>query len=217
MINRLLLIPSFLSILIINGSVHANNPWVLSKQADGISVYLRDTPNSLIKSFKGVVTMPSKLTPLVAVLGDTSAYTTFLHECIYAKPLKTVNNKESYKYLVTNMPWPVKDRDTVVHSILTQNKNSKEVEIRMQAAPEYTAIHKNYVRITKMKGRWLLTPTGKGSVVVAYEMSVDPAGNLPSWLVNVLSIDIPFNTLKKLRILVNKPLYQQAELDFIVE
>jgi hypothetical protein len=53
-------------------------------------------------------------------------------------------------------------------------------------------------------------------VKITYELSIDPGGNLPKWLVNTLAVDFPFNTLKNLRQLVKKPLYRDAKRSYII-
>jgi len=195
---------------------HASNPWVLKKEAHGIQVFLRDIPGSALKSFKGVINIPARLSSLVAVIEDTKVYPQLLQKCKSARDIKLIGNNQAYKHIVTDMPWPVKDRDTVVYSIMQQNKQSKQVEIKMKAAPKMLPLTKDIVRITTMTGRWVLIPEKNGTKVI-YEMSVDPAGNLPKWLVNTISTDMPFNTLNNLRVLVKRPVYKQVKHAFIVD
>lgn len=198
-------------------TANAKSSWKLNKKEDGIQVYVQDAQGSQTQSFKGIVTIPGRLSALVAILGDIQTYPQLLFKCKSASLLEEVSNTESYNYIVTKMPWPVENRDTVVHSVLQQNKQTKQVEIKLNAAPKKIANKSGLVRINKMTGRWLFTPTGKGNVVVEYELNVDPGGNLPKWLVNSMSVDIPFHTLKNLRELAKKPVYQNAILSFIIE
>ena len=213
-------ITSMLSALIlffmVSNTAFAKNAWTLSKQAGAIKVFVRDTPGSAIKSFKGELIVNAKLTALVALIDDTKVYPKFFYQCKSAKNIKEVGNNQSYKYIVTGMPWPVKDRDTIVHSVISQNKQTKQVEIKMQAAPTLMPLKKGRVRIKKMAGRWLLIPEKNGMTKVVYEMTVDPAGSLPKWLVNTMSTDMPFNTLKNLSTLIKKPVYQTVKHAFIV-
>jgi len=205
-----------LSIIVFSVSAFAGNPWVLKKEANGIQVYVRDTPGSALKSFKGEVRVAATLTALVALIDDTKVYPQFFYQCESAKMIKEVGNNQSYKYIVTGMPWPVKNRDVVVHSVISQNKQTKQVEIKMKAAPTLMPLQKGRVRIKRMSGRWLLIPEKNGMTKVVYEMTVDPAGSLPKWLVNTMSTDMPFNTLKNLSALIKRPVYQSAKHSFIV-
>lgn len=196
---------------------YSDNAWELTKEEDGIQVYVRDTPNAAVKSFKGTMTVKTRLTTLVAVLGDAKSFPGWLHNCKSAKTIKQVGNIELFNYIVTNMPWPVSDRDTVVHSKLSQNKANKAIEIKLNAVSGMTPRKSGKVRIQNMNGHWLFTPSGKDEVKVVYEMSVDPGGSIPKWLVNSLAVDLPFHTLKKLRKVIKNPVYQNAKLDYIID
>ena len=208
---------SFLIMLLISVSnASAGTRWELAKSENGTKVYVRDVLGQTIKSFKGVTIIESNLSTLVAILKDTKAYTRLLHDCKSASLLKEVGLNESYTYIVTNMPWPVKDRDMVVHSLLSQNKETKLVEIKMSATPQLVATKQSKVRIKKMTGRWLLKPLSKDRTQVTYEMNVDPAGSLPKWLVNSISVDIPFYTLDNFRKLSTKPQYKTSKVPNII-
>jgi len=196
---------------------HAETPWKLSKQDNGIKVFVRSSPNSPIKSFKGEVTIKSRLIPLVAILEDAAALPRWMHQTKSALLLKEVNQSSSYVYVVSEMPWPVKDRDSITLANLTQNKQSKQIQITMKSVPNYIKNQAGRLRIKELKGKWILTPQGKGLTKVIYEMRVDPGGSLPKWLVNTLSIDMPFHTLNNLRREVKSNKYQQAKRSYILE
>lgn len=198
-------------------STQAKNPWTLSKDDNGIQVFVRSLPHSPIKSFKGEVVISSRLTPLVALLEDSAALPRWMYKTQSAKTLKEVNQTTAYVYAVTDMPWPVLDRDSISLAKLTQNKQSKQVLITLESAPNYIKKNPKLLRIKKLQGQWIFQPLGKGMTKVIYEMHVDPGGNLPKWLVNALSVDMPFYTLNNLRREVKSNKYQQAKRTYILE
>jgi len=204
-------------LLMVTSLVDANTQWRLDKDEGGIQVYLRDTSGSALKSFKGTMTINRSLSSLLAVLEDINSYPRWLHNCRSAKTLKQVSETELVNYIVTDMPWPVADRDAVVAASRTQNKSNKRVEIKLLAEPKLAAKVAGKVRIEKMRGRWLLTPIAKDKVNVVYEMSIDPGGNIPKWVVNALVVDLPFYTLKKLRKISKEDIYATANIKGIIE
>ena len=206
-----------LLLFVISGFAMAENSWQLSKDEDGIQVHIRHNPASAIKTFKGSMTLNSRLSALVAVIEDTQAYPRWLHNCKSAYTVKKVGNNQVYNYVITGMPWPVADRDSIVHSVLTQNKNNKQILIKLATAPKMVPLKQGMVRIQTLTGRWLITPLKNGQVNVVYEMSVDPGGNIPKWLVNAMSVDLPFYTLQKLRKLVKEDTYANALVENITE
>lgn len=212
-----------LSLLILSGlffctvPVKAANEWQLSKQQNGINVYVRETPDSPLKSFKGEVLINSSLTPLVAILEDTTSFVRWMYQTKSSRVLKQINDTTSAVYVVTDMPWPVMDRDSVTIVQLTQDKQTKIIQITAKSTPDYIKPIPGRFRIRDMHGKWLFIPQGKHTTRVIYEMRVDPGGNLPKWIVNALSVDLPFHTLNNLRREVMATRYQNAKRSYILE
>ena len=206
-----------LLLCVYSASSQANTQWRLDKDEDGVKVYLRDTKGSALKSFKSTVTLNTNLSSILAVIRDTTSYPRWLHNCRSAKTLKREGARKSINYIVTNMPWPVVDRDVIVSSVLTQNRSNKRIEIKLNALPKFTPKVNGKVRIEKMQGRWLLTPTGDSKVNVVYELAIDPGGNIPKWVVNSMAVDLPFNTLQKLKTMVKQAPYDNAKIEGILE
>ena len=201
----------------VSSLVEANTQWRLEKEDEGIQVYLRDTPGSALKSFKSTMTIKRRLSAVLAVIEDTASYPRWLHNCRSAKTLKQTSETQLVNYIVTDMPWPVADRDAVIAASRTQDKKNKRIEIKLHAEPKLVANVAGKVRIEEMRGRWLLTPVANDSVNVVYEMSIDPGGNIPKWVVNSMAVDLPFYTLNKLRQISKEDQYATAKIKGIVD
>jgi len=52
-------------------------------------------------------------------------------------------------------------------------------------------------------------------VEVLYQVHSEPGGNLPSWLVNSIVVSQPFYTLVKMKKMITRPKYRNAEYEFI--
>ena len=200
----------------LSSCLYADNIWKQNKNEDGIRVFTKDVQGSALKAFRGVVSIPARLSSIVAVIDDTSIYLKLFHNATYAKDLMRISENEAYKYMITALPWPAKNRDSIIRSNFKQNKKSKIVQITMKSVPNYIPSKPGLVRIQRMTGRWLLVPEGN-NVKVFYEMNVDPSGSLPTWLVNAMSIDLPFITLKNLRELVKQEKYKKVKSSFILD
>jgi len=199
-----------------SSSLYADNTWQQNKNEDDIRVFTKDVQGTALKAFRGVVTIPARLSSIVAVIDDTSVYVKLFHNAKYAKDLMRVSESEAYKYMITALPWPAVNRDSIIHSNLKQNQKSRVVQITMKSMPNYIPSKTGLVRIQKMTGRWLLVPEGN-NVKVFYEMNIDPSGSLPTWLVNAMSIDLPFITLKNLREIVKQDKYRNVKNSYIID
>jgi hypothetical protein len=51
---------------------------------------------------------------------------------------------------------------------------------------------------------WVITPLAAGGISLAAEMHADPAGPIPAWLLNWLSVEAPITTLQKIKGILEK-------------
>jgi len=189
---------------------NAANDWKLEKEEAGIKVYLRNTPGSQVKSFMGKTRIKASISSIVSVLDDTSSYTRWLFNCKSAKMIAQQGETITTRYIVTNMPWPVVDRDAIIISKRSQNPSTKQVQIQMTTNPKQVPSVKGKVRIQNIKGRWIITPSNNNEVEVVYQMSIDPGGNIPKWIVNAMTFDLPFHALRNLKKISKESKYTNA-------
>lgn len=200
--------------LALTAPAHAEE-WQLTKDKDEVKVYTRAVPNSPLKEFRGVTHINTSITSLVALLDDPAACVDWMHNCKDQKILDRPNLKEKYTYNHIGAPWPVKDRDMVVHSFAEQDPNTHRVHIKLTATKGYQAEESGIVRVTDMHGYWDFNPQPNGTVKVTYQMFIDPAGSIPTAIINSTAVDTPFNTLKNMRKKVQEEQYQTRVLESI--
>lgn len=193
----------------------ADSDWKLEKDSDNVKVFTRVVEGSPLKEFKGITSVKTSLTSLVALLDDREASTSWIKDNKEAALIEKVDSSLSYSYNVTAAPWPVKDRDMVIKSVTTQDADSLIVRVDLSAEKEGKPEQKGRVRVTQMQGFWEFKPLENGEVQVTYQVHADPAGSLPNWLINSLVVDMPFHTLKAMQTKVLEDKYQQAQLSSI--
>lgn len=184
---------------------------------EDIRVFTQKMKGSEFKAFRAVTRVNSTLTGLVALLEDADAAKDWVFKCRRMELIESLSPTESYYYMITDMPWPVKNRDSISLAKVTQDAATGQVRVDIQAANGIKKSRKGYVRIREMSGYWLFTPLANGQVEVVYEAHADPGGGLPSWLVNSFVVDAPLNTLRGLREKIGKEVYQSASRAYISE
>ena len=196
---------------------NTTNTWRLNKEEKCIEFYLRNTKNSAVMSFKATMTVKSRLSSVLAVIGDVSSFPRWLYLCRSAVTLSSSDETRLINYIVLDMPWPLLDRDSLIVASPSQNKSTRRIEIKMHAEPKYVLKVSGRVRIETMYGRWSLTPVGSGEVNIIYEMTADPGGNIPKWLVNSMIADLPFYTLLNLREVIKEDKYANVNMPGIID
>jgi len=189
--------------------------WVLAKDTQGVKVYTRKVDGIDLKAFKGVTTMKTSLTSLVALVKDTNAAPDWLGNCSKSEVLNEMSTTEIYTYALSKAPWPVKDRDSITHNLIFQDKATLAVTIKQTGKPKYIKEKENITRVKRLEGFWQFTPKTDGYVEIVYQNLSDPGGAIPVWLINSSIVSQPFETLLKMREVVLREKYQEARLEFI--
>jgi hypothetical protein len=96
--------------------------WKLSKDEDGIKVYLSEVKHSKFKNIKVECTLEGTYDKLMAVLNDVNNQKSWVYNNISSSILKRISTNEFYYYTKTHLPWPMTNRDAVIH--LKMNKDS---------------------------------------------------------------------------------------------
>jgi hypothetical protein len=190
------------------------NDWKLIKNENGIKIYSRtDTSKSALKELKVITELQTSLSAFITVFSDKASYTKWVYRCSASELLKKVSENETYHYQITEMPWPVQNRDIIIHSWISQNPQTQVVTVICKGEPNYIPKKKDYIRISSYNVVWKLTPKPNNIVQLEYTMAVNPGGSLPSWLINMTLADGPINTIKNLRAIL--PQYQNVKLSYI--
>lgn len=181
----------------------AQADWKVKKDEDGIKVSLNEVAGSKYKAYQGTTLINAPLTKVRALQEDVAGACAWIHEC---KSQKLVDQKgdESWTYTQFNAPFPVTDRDSYIH-VTTTVGGDGSVTRKLQGVPTYKPEEKGYVRVAKVDGFWKLVPKGPNQTEVTYQVHTEPGGSVPSVLANKFVVDAPFNTLKALKALAEKP------------
>jgi len=178
--------------------------WKLTKNKDGIQVYQRDTKNSDFKSIKVECTVQGNFDKLISIINDVNNYKDWVYNNKTASLLKRVNANEFYYYTEAYLPWPLDNRDAVMHTKITKDSLNRFIKINSAAVPNYTPEKSGKVRIKKSDINWHVTRPSSTTIHIVYTFETDPGGSVPSWLVNNFADKGPYESFKKLAELLKK-------------
>lgn len=191
--------------------------WTLKKNEDGIKVYTRLPEGSKLEEVRATVRVKASLSAFAALLKDVDGYIEWAYNCVESKIVKAVCDTAQCYYTHTDLPWPASDRDLIFRSSLKQDSATLIIKTNSVCVPDMLKQNDGIVRIRTGRTSWTLTPLSGGFVDVDYFASIDPGGSVPTWLVNS-TIDMgPFNTLQKVRELLEGGKYKNATFWFVKE
>ena len=173
--------------------------WKFVKEKDGIKIYTRVESNSSWKSFKGEVTFQATMDKVCSMLGNNKNNDWWDKAITDVKVLGYKENKFIQYYMVYNLPWPFTNRDIVTETKVTTDTVSGARIYNARPLPNKVPEKSNLVRIKEYKQTWTVQPVDKGFVHITFEGSINPGGNIPPWLYNMVITETPLKMLHSLR------------------
>jgi len=135
--------------------------------------------------------------------------------CKSAEVIEQISASESYVRSVNDAPFPVRDRDVVAKVSWFYDRDSGKISMHSDAVPEKIPKQKGLIRVQLASSEWHFTPQKNGRVLVENYAHIDPNGKVPAWLLNLMIVDSPYKTLRRMRELALTGRYEGVELEFV--
>lgn len=156
------------------------------------------------------------LAEVAAVLVDCKRHHEWVNRLVESRLLEGDPLSRSVIYSRYGLPWPAKDRDAVMESVVQESPKAGEVRVRFRNVQHEDApVSDKCIRVPICDGDFLLKDLGGQSVWVCYTIRLDPGGWLPDWVVRLFVRDAPYSTLRSFQSQVQKTRGQYA--GFIAE
>jgi hypothetical protein len=198
-------------------SLQAQNSdgWSLRKDKDGVKVYYKQTSD--VHEIKLATSLKIPMSGIIQLFAEVENYPKWGYKVMESRLLQRISDTEMYYYSRLDFPWPMSDRDLIMHTKLTQDPVSRRITATSVAVPDYIPVIKDVERMRNAHTQWTLVPGNGGWVYVEYYIYSHPGGNIPDWLVN-MAIDVgPRETIKNIRDIIQQHRYQTAKLAYIKE
>jgi len=205
----LILLLSFLSQPLFSGT-----DWKLGMHKDGIKVFIRDVPGSKNKETRAELLIRTSMASLMSLISDVDNYKHWYPDLKENREIKRISETEGYMYQVVDLPWPAKDRDTILHIKKIKIPESKSIKILINDAKKILPEKPGLIRVNRVKGFWMLTPAKEGFIKMTYQMHTEAGGTIPSWIEDIGVEKRPYEILLKIKKLMEKPEYRGSVCGF---
>ena len=176
--------------------------WQLKKETGGIQVLSAQVPESQFHAYLAITVIDANTDDLVDIIRNPGTCTEWVYRCGQSYRYQQENPNVDLIYTSSKMPFPVTDRDTLARITWDRDPETKVVKAIGVATSDILAPKKRHIRIENATVIWELTPLDDGTTKVRTFGHADPGGELPTWLTNQMSTEVPVETLKGLRKLV---------------
>ena len=180
------------------GSWASGQEWEIKHDREGIKVSTRKSEGFQTDEFKAETVINAPMSELHKVVRRHSEMKNWFVRCLESKRLKKVSDNEYYVYTCMDAPWPVQDRDNVMH-LKIENQADGSVHVYLKAVPDYIPKKKGRIRIPKMDGIWVIKPLANNQIKISQQSKLDLGGEVPDFIVKLATTDGPYKTLHNLR------------------
>jgi hypothetical protein len=195
----LVLFSSFVS------AANSQYKWELSKNKDGIKVYQSEVKHSKFKTIKVECTLEGTYDKLMVILNDVANQNKWVYNNISSSILQRISGNEFYYYSKTHLPWPMTNRDAIIHLKMTKDSLNRFLKISAVSVPGFAPEKSGMVRVPRSDISWYVTMPSAKTISIVYIFDADPGGSLPAWAVNMFTDKGPYESFKKLSELLKRP------------
>jgi hypothetical protein len=190
--------------LLLSGFAFPQRDWTLVSNENWIQIYKSDMSGSNYKRIKVECTIDGTLDKLVKILNDVNNHRTWIYNTKQSYILKRVSSNEYYYYTETTLPWPMQNRDAVVHIKFQKDAANQTLNIEAEGMPDYLPEVGGKVRVPKSANTWQVTVPAHNKLNIVYIFEAEPGGHIPPWLVNTFVNKGPYESFRKLAELLRK-------------
>lgn len=189
--------------------------WKLKSDKNSVKVYYRSTGD--VHEIKLLYRMKARMSNLMHLLNDVDTYPIWGYKITEAHQVRHVSDNEMYYYTLIDFPWPLSDRDMVMHTKMTQDPETRVIISQSKAVKGMVPPKKGVVRITDARTNWRIMPAGAGFVDIEYQLYSHPGGNLPDWAINMALDYGPKESLKNIENMLKDPKYAKLRVAHIMD
>ncbi len=176
--------------------VVAAGGWELQNESDGIKVFTRVKDGSSVREVKAIGSIDAAPERVFKVIGDYDHYTEFMP---YMRESKVVAREGKTVYVYGYIAPPVvSNRDYTLK--MTDETAADVYKVSWVPANEKgPAPRSGTVRLAINTGSWTFEPDENGKTTATYYLYTDPAGAIPTWMVNKANRDSLPDVLRAIR------------------
>lgn len=168
--------------------------WKLEKEKNGIKVYLSSVKASDFKAVKVECTFTGTYSKLINLLSDVSQLNKWVYKNKTGHLIKQYNPFDFIYYLETHMPWPMSNRDGVIHLRIKTDSLPRFLTISGTGEPDLIPRIPGKVRMSHFMSSWKVTMPTTGLIQITYILELNPGGGIPAWLANSFVDKGPYET-----------------------
>jgi len=155
--------------------------WQVLGKEQGVLISTRHPAGQQHPVFRGQATIKGSILHVLAVVLDTKNSRRWVRGNDGIEIIRNVDERVQLVHMVTDLPWPIRDRDMIMKRSVTVLQPATEFRIRYLCAPKERKERSGHLRITTCDSHFTIKAVDANKTYVDYQVMLDPGGGLPDW------------------------------------
>lgn len=194
-------------------SAQAGDNWELIKEDQGIRVYSKSGISGELIEIKATSHINSALGSFVALMNDVQNFKNWMHATQEAKIIQREGPYHYTYYMLSDLPWPARDRDVILNLRIQKDKASRAVYVQSQNVRGLIKEKEGVRRIESVQTTWHFIPENNGRIRIVFQTKIKPNVQLPEWLAEKVYQIGPYNTILNMKEMVQHEKYREARVN----
>ncbi len=174
--------------------------WELVKNDKQIKVYLnKNNKRDRMTHVKANSVTNASLDDCYELLKKVDKYITWMHGVEEIKIIQKSSPDKFTFYMLTDFPWPAKDRDVIIKTKVHYKKDKGIVYTDSQHEKDLIQKKEGIKRIQEMKASWKFKEIRPNKIKIMYEGRILSSVALPGWLKKHVAYIGPYNTIQNIK------------------
>jgi hypothetical protein len=166
---------------------------------DGILVSACNNPKSNFKSIKAEFEVAVSMEKFKAALFDIPSYMHWQYKTVHPRVLERRSENEVIYYAEIESPWPFNNRDLVARMRCVNDSTNTGIRFIYRGQPDYLPPTDGIMRVPSSASEFHVVSIGPERLHVIFYSTVDPGGQVPAWMINLVGCEGPFISFTRLR------------------
>ncbi|MDB4977488.1 MAG: Collagenase [Myxococcaceae bacterium] len=177
--------------------------WQLVADDEGIKVWSLAIPGQDLPGFRGITQVNASVEQVMKFVLDVPRHTEWQYNCDESRLVKRYDETHGILYNRINAPWPVYDRDVLLDINYRYTPQRTAVTFRFRNTEDFEMkVPRRVVRIPRLEGFFRIWQESPNKTNILYQVEVDIGGDVPDRAARRYAKNLPFETLEKLRELI---------------
>lgn len=197
-----LLITVFLQSVFANvHSAHSETtaPWKVALEDDGITVYKRNRTGSAYEEVRAEALLDGKVSQFTPFFNDPVNYKKWVYGTLESQLLESVKPLDFVFRGVFQIPWPFENRELISRVLIEEQTEPATLTATLSHATTSQQVLPDLVRVERFQSVWRVAQFSERQVQFSIDMYVEPGGQLPPFIVNLVLSRIQLWSIKNLR------------------